>query len=233
MSAIVSLLDVATVFSLFNTTILKALCTSIEMFYDGQNCMQPDPWNDGNYSTPQTVLISDGQQFPQGQQYLAGDPQAMRYPILLQPPSSTPKVIGILFILYGLVSGLGVLSPLEPLLAGEGEASALRIPMINAVSSMVSAVTAILGGYWLINYQRRGVQLIILGILMSSALAFLTFFLGEDGGLGELLGDESAAFGILSVTQAIVTVVCGLIAAIPILTSSVGLDRSSLFSGLK
>jgi len=129
--------------------------------------------------------------------------------------------------------GLGVLSPLEPLLAGEGGASALRIPMINAVSSMVSAVTAILGGYWLINYQRRGVQLIILGILMSSALAFLTFFLGEDGGLGELLGDESAAFGILSVTQAIVTVVCGLIAAIPILTSSVGLDRSSLFSGLK
>ena len=195
--------------------------------------MQPDPWNDGNYSTPQTVLISDGQQFPQGQQYLAGDPQAMRYPILLQPPSSTPKVIGILFILYGLVSGLGVLSPLEPLLAGEGGASALRIPMINAVSSMVSAVTAILGGYWLINYQRRGVQLIILGILMSSALAFLTFFLGEDGGLGELLGDESAAFGILTVTQAIVTVVCGLIAAIPILTSSVGLDRSSLFSGLK
>ena len=195
--------------------------------------MQPDPWNDGNYSTPQTALISDGQQFPQGQQYLAGDPQAMRYPILLQPPSSTPKVIGILFILYGLVSGLGVLSPLEPLLAGEGGASALRIPMINAVSSMVSAVTAILGGYWLINYQRRGVQLIILGILMSSALAFLTFFLGEDGGLGELLGDESAAFGILSVTQAIVTVVCGLIAAIPILTSSVGLDRSSLFSGLK
>ncbi|MDA8610427.1 hypothetical protein N9L86_04410 [Euryarchaeota archaeon] len=195
--------------------------------------MQPDPWNDGNYSTPQTVLISDGQQFPQGQQYLAGDPQAMRYPILLQPPSSTPKVIGILFILYGLVSGLGVLSPLEPLLAGEGGASALRIPMINAVSSMVSAVTAILGGYWLINYQRRGVQLIILGILMSSALAFLTFFLGEDGGLGELLGDESAAFGILSVAQAIVTVVCGLIAAIPILTSSVGLDRSSLFSGLK
>ena len=105
--------------------------------------------------------------------------------------------------------------------------------MINAVSSMVSAVTAILGGYWLINYQRRGVQLIILGILMSSALAFLTFFLGEDGGFGELLGDESTAFGILSVTQAIVTVVCGLIAAIPILTSSVGLDRSSLFSGLK
>ncbi len=204
------------------------------MFYGGQNCMQPDPWNDGNYSTPQTVLISDGQQFPQGQQYLAGDPQAMRYPILLQPPSSTPKVIGILFIIYGLISGLGVLSPLEPLLAGEGGASALRIPMINAVSSMVSAVTAILGGYWLINYQRRGVQLIILGILMSSALAFLTFFLGEDGGLSEGLRiDESAAFGILSVTQAIVTVVCGLIAAIPILTSSVGLDRSSLFSGLK
>jgi hypothetical protein len=102
------------------------------------------------------------------------------------------------------------------------------------VSSLVSAVTAILGGYWLINYQRRGVQLIILGILMSSALVFLTYYLGEDGGLSEGLRiDESTAFGILSVTQAIVTVVCGLIAAIPILTSSVGLDRSSLFSGLK
>jgi uncharacterized membrane protein YozB (DUF420 family) len=158
----------------------------------------------------------------------------MAHPIYLPPPSSTPKVIGVLFILYGLVSGLGVLSPLEPLLAGEGGASALRIPMINAVSSLVSAVTAILGGYWLINYQRRGVQLIILGILMSSALVFLTYYLGEDGGLSEGLRiDESTAFGILSVTQAIVTVVCGLIAAIPILTSSVGLDRSSLFSGLK
>ena len=189
--------------------------------------MQPDPWNDGSYSTPQSE-----HQFPHAQQYLAGTPQAMEYPIYLPPPSSTPKVIGVLFILYGLVSGLGVLSPLEPLLAGEGGASALRIPMINAVSSLVSAVTAILGGYWLINYQRRGVQLIVVGILISTGLAFLTFFLGEDGGLGELLG-ESAAFGILSIAQAISAVVCGLIAAIPILTSSVGLDRSSLFSGLK
>jgi hypothetical protein len=34
MSAIVSLLEVATVFSLFNTTILKVLGTSIHMFSD-------------------------------------------------------------------------------------------------------------------------------------------------------------------------------------------------------
>lgn len=191
--------------------------------------MQPDPWGDGDYNTPQA-----GQQFPQAQQYLAGTPQAMAHPIYLQPPSSTPKVIGILFILYGLVSGLGILSPLEPLLAGEGGASALRIPLINAVSSMVSAVTAILGGYWLLNYQRRGVQVIILGIVISSALAFLTYYLGEDGGLSEGLQiDESTVFGILSAAQAIAAVMCGLVAAIPILTSSAGLDRSSLFSGLK
>ena len=182
----------------------------------------------------QTIPYQQPQQFPQGHQYLAGTPQAMAHPIYLQPPSSTPKIIGILFIIYGFISGLGVLSPLEPLLTGEGGASALRIPMINAVSSLVSAVTAILGGYWLINYQRRGVQLIVLGILISSALVFLTYFLGEDGGLGEVLRiDESTAFGILSVTLAIVSVVGGLIAAIPILTSSAGLDRSSLFSGLK
>lgn len=221
------------------------------MFNGGLSLMQPNPWDDGNYSTPQvgqqlpqqteiysglpqqTIPYQQPQQFPQGQQYLAGDPQAMGYPIFLQPPSSTPKVIGILFIIYGLISGLGIFSFAEPLLSDAGGSSAFLIAMINGLSSLISAVTAILGGYWLINYQRRGVHLIVVGILISTGLAFLTFFLGEDGGLGELLQNESAAFGILSIVQAISAVVCGLIAAIPILTSSVGLDRSSLFSGLK
>ena len=191
--------------------------------------MQPDPWDDGNYSMPQSE-----QQFPQAQQYLAGTPQAMEYPIYLPPPSSTPKIIGILFIIYGLISGLGVLSPLEPILTGDGGTLALQIAMITAVSALVLAGTSIVGGYWLTNYQRRGVQLIIVGILISSALTFLTYYLGDDGGLGESFRfEESTAFGILSVTLGIVTVVCGLFAAIPILTSSAGLDRSSLFSRLK
>ena len=34
--------------------------------------MQPNPWNDGSYSTPQSE-----QQFSQAQQYLAGNPQAI------------------------------------------------------------------------------------------------------------------------------------------------------------
>ena len=191
--------------------------------------MQPDPWDDGNYSMPQSE-----QQFPQAQQYLAGTPQAMEYPIYLPPPSSTPKIIGILFIIYGLISGLGVLSPLEPILTGDGGTLAFQIAMFTAVSSLVSAGTGILGGYWLTNYQRRGVHLIVVGILISSALTFLTYSIGDDGGLGESLQiDESTAFGILSVTLGIITVVCGLVAAIPILTSSAGLDRSSLFSRLK
>ena len=191
--------------------------------------MQPNPWDDGDYSIPQT-----GQQFPQGQQYLEGTPQSIGYPIYLQPPSSTPKIIGILFIIYGLINGLGVLSPLEPILTGDGGTLALQIAMITAVSSLVLAGTSIVGGYWLTNYQRRGVQLIIVGILISSALTFLTYYLGDDGGLGESFRvEESTAFGILSVTLGIVTVVCGLFAAIPILTSSAGLDRSSLFSRLK
>ena len=90
------------------------------------------------------------------------------------------------------------------------------------------------GGYWLMNYQRRGVHLIFLGILVSSALAMGNIFLGEVGEIDVAFGISTFAAQQLAATlQAISTVICGLIAVLPVLTSSVGLDRSSLFSGLK
>lgn len=201
--------------------------------------MQPNPWDDGYPSSPpngqQSGLQSNGMDsFPSNDQsYIAGTPQAPFQPILIQQPSATPKVIGVLFILYGLLSSLGVLAPFLEVGGTESE-SRLLVNAIVVLSSIISAVTAMVGGYWLMNYQRRGVHLIFLGILVSSALAMGNIFLGEVGEIDVTFGISTFAAQQLAATfQTISTVICGLIAVLPVLTSSVGLDRSSLFSGLK
>ena len=131
--------------------------------------MQQDPW--GSDFTEEV--------FPHDRQHLSGIPQQTVNghggQIFLQPPSVAPKAIGILFVIYGLISSLGVLSPFfetRDFLTGEVIEFPLMYDVLSVSGSVVAAFTAILGGVWLTQYQRRGIHLILLGVAVTSLLAF-------------------------------------------------------------
>ena len=188
--------------------------------------MQQDPW--GSDFTEEV--------FPHDRQHLSGIPQQTVNghggQIFLQPPSVAPKAIGILFVIYGLISSLGVLSPFfetRDFLTGEVIEFPLMYDVLSVSGSVVAAFTAILGGVWLTQYQRRGIHLILLGVAVTSLLAFASIFLGYDGGLSSVIDNKSATLKLLAVGQTITAVMCGLLAAIPIMIGAPGLDNSSLF----
>jgi hypothetical protein len=89
------------------------------------------------------------------------------------------------------------------------------------------------GGSWMTQYKRKGIHLVLIGILVSYFVNILGVFLGGDGGLGLLFENESAVIAIFAVVQGICSVICGLLVAIPLMTSAPGLDDSSLFRRLK
>ena len=75
--------------------------------------------------------------------------------------------------------------------------------------------------------------MILLGVAITSILSLSSIYLGFDGGLSSTVGSKSATLKILAVGQTITAVMCGLLAAIPIMIGAPGLDKSSLFSRLK
>ena len=104
--------------------------------------MQPNPWDDGEYSSSDVLMedsavageINSGDEvhyhapetqsnFPQADRpssILVGSPQQVHMPmgqqvVYLQQQSSSSKVIGILLILLGAFSSLGFLNLLIPI----------------------------------------------------------------------------------------------------------------------
>ena len=82
----------------------------------------------------------------------------------------------------------------------------------------------------MMNYQRKGVYLVLIGILSGFLFSIILSFTGstdvaaQDTGLNESVV-SSIAVGISAVCSA----VCGLIVAIPLMISNNGLDDSKLF----
>ena len=187
------------------------------------------PWDDG-MSTPQNAP----------EPMIVGLPQQMVQPmgqqiIYVQQPSSSPKILGIFVIIWGAISFLGLfalfLPQVDPLTGEE-----IVVPFIalalQAANSVLVAFTCVVGGYWMTEYQRRGIHLALLGIGLSFMLGLATVLVGGDGGLGNFLGDE-AAFAFFAIVEGICSVICGLLVAIPLMNSAQGLDNSSLLSPLK
>jgi hypothetical protein len=94
----------------------------------------------------------------------------------------------------------------------------------------------------LVNYQRRGVHLLFIAILVSSALGGLELStidevydqMLEDGDLAQeeydlIMNNPEIVTGIGMIFVALCGGMCGLIAAIPLMVSNNGLDKSSLF----
>lgn len=167
----------------------------------------------GNVPTMQTVVQ------PYGQVLMVG------------PPSGSAKVIGVLGIIAGGFSLLGMLGgflPQQDPMTGEELVVPGAVIAINAVNSLISAVAFGLGGWWLLNYERRGIHLMWAGLVAGFVLSIVSVLAGGDGGLSSIFG-EGAALGIISGFTLICNGICAVIIAIPLMISNHGLDDSKLF----
>ena len=188
--------------------------------------MQSDPLDDLTTQDSGQEILIDGQPA----QISTGFGSQV---IMLQQPSSASKVIGILLIIWG---GLNTVFLLLAML-GWSDAEVRQQQGIdslgiglNVASGGVSIATSIIGGIWMLNYQRKGVYLVLLGIIIGFIFSIVLSFTGstdvaaQDAGLNESVV-SSIAVGVSAVCSA----VCGLIVAIPLMISNNGLDDSKLF----
>jgi uncharacterized oligopeptide transporter (OPT) family protein len=150
-------------------------------------------------------------------------------------------VIGILCVLWGL---FGLVSSGLNLLGVLGYETSQPILLAVYGGGLAVGVATIAGGVMLVNYQRRGVHLLFIAILVFWALAGLELTTAddadaydqmlEDGDLSQeeydfIIDNSGIAVKIGMIFVALCGGMCGLIAAIPLMVSNNGLDKSSLF----
>ena len=160
--------------------------------------------------------------------------------IMVQQPSGAAKVIGVLIIISGC---FGVMSGLMDIV-GSLSYSSVVIPLIIAILGLAGSAASVLGGYWMTNYERRGVQLVLITVLVGFIAASASSFIMGDIMLEEIDNgnmtqedyDATQVFGgailggIMIAVSAVCYGICGLIVAIPLMSANGGLDDSSLFS---
>lgn len=189
-----------------------------------QNYQQPSPFES---ERPDSLIVGSVQNFnnPMGQQV-----------IYMQTTSSSPKVIGIFVIIWGAISLLGSLLNLVPVtdpITGEEVIVPQIAVIINFVNALFVGITCLLAGFWMTQYKRKGIHLAFVSLFFSYFFGLAAVYFGGDGGLGDLLGNDSAVLTLVAVIQGICSIICGLIVAIPLIGSAYGLDDSSLFNPLK
>ena len=151
--------------------------------------------------------------------------------IMLQPPSNASKIIGICCIIVGAFNILSLLGYLfipqvDPLTNEEISVSTSSF-IITLISGLISIITLCVGGYMMVNFQRRGIFIIIGGIIFGFILSTISVMMGDFDGWGESVGvSDTAANGILVGVQALCNVLCGVIVAIPLMIANNGLDDS-------
>ena len=184
--------------------------------------MESDPWGGVKPEHKSLEPSIDGTvASPQG----AFDGQV----IMLQPPSNASKIIGICCIIVGVFNVLSLLGYLflpqvDPITNEEIIVSTSSF-IISMVSGLVSIVTLCVGGYMMVNFQRKGVYLIIGGIVFGFLLSTISVMMGDFDGWGESVGvSDTAANGILVGVQALCNVLCGVIVAIPLMIANNGLE---------
>ena len=198
---------------------------------------QPKP--DEATAVPQSVSISQGFAPMNSATLLSGTTQMPAGEVIyLQPPSSAPRVIGILVIIYAVVVGLllNLLSLRVSVITGNGTSMAIDL------GNLAAGVATLVGGVMLTKYERRGVMLLLAAIVVSTLIGVGQFSMAEDLYAQMLEGGEmtqeeydlvmeqnSLIQGIGTVMCVVFGGVCGLIVAIPLMISNNGLDSSKLF----
>ena len=176
------------------------------------------------------------QGMPQPQQIIinpnTGLPQNV---IIIQEPSSGPKVVGILVILWGAFSILGELIGIGDTLELGGIFIGMSVVNVGIAAGFVA------GGIMMTNYQKRGVHLSL--IIVLSAIVGIFVIMMMPGILDDVAEDENLTeeeregldeftgtiMGVGAIFVVVCNGICGLIIAIPLMISNNGLDNSSLF----
>ena len=181
---------------------------------------------DGFAPMNQGALLTGTTQMPTGQL------------IYLQPPSGAAKVVGILVVIYGVL--LGVFANLFNIL-GSFELGNTVFIVLDVVNILLGVATVV-GGIMLMNYQRRGVMLLLLVVALSTAVGIGQLSMVDQAyeqmlEEGDISQEEYDAIQnvdglIQGVGIALVlfcNATCGLLVAIPLMVSNNGLDESKLF----
>ncbi len=209
--------------------------------------MQPDDSNVGGISD--SVISGDVhhhhyaqqpgivQPQPQPQQIMinpnTGLPQNV---IVIQQPSSAPKVVGILLIIFGVLGiGQEVINIGDTLSFG-------GLFIVLSLVNLAASAGYITGGVMMTNYQKRGVHLALIVLVVSTivgvaSLTMMPEMLNEVADEQDLTQEErdtldayaGTVVGIGAVFLIVCNSACGLIIAIPLMVSNSGLDDSSLF----
>ena len=183
---------------------------------------------------PETIPISAGFSTMQNGAMLSGmaemPPGQM---IFLGPPSSAPKVVGIILIIFAALSTLGFLTITGPVidpLSGEELDYPTSARIVDGISTTLGVIGFGIAGYLLINYKENGVWIAVGVVSAQFVLGVLsTYFGAHDGGLSDLVGDERA-FALNVVIQLFCSAMCGLIVAIPLFVSNNGFDNRTVYS---
>lgn len=215
--------------------------------------MQPNPWDDpsdaelppvmqdsvvgGDVHTGD-VIHNHYSSNEQPAQILVGMPQSTvadpygQQMYALQPRSSASKVIGIFVVILGVLNVLGAIGAFIPArdpITGELVEMSTSVFAVNFVNSLAGSVFFILGGIWMTQYKRKGVNLVLLGVGVSFVLAMASTGLGGDPILNSLFGNP-AALAVEATMNTVCSLICGLIVAIPLMNGAAsGLDDSRLF----
>ena len=196
-------------------------------------------FEDAAGSPPQPVSISEGfAPMNQGTMLTGTTQMPTGQLIYLQPPSSAAKVVGILVVIYGVLFGVigSVLNLFGNLQLGNS------MLIVFDVITFLIGVATVVGGVMLINYQRRGVMLLLLVIGLSAAVGVGQLTMVDDIydqmlDEGDLTREEYDALqevggivqGVGMVMVVFCNAICGLMVAIPLMVSNNGLDESKLF----
>ena len=178
-----------------------------------------------------SVMISGEPQTMAPNQQIYGAQQQM---ILLQQPSSAPKVIGIFVIIYGALNALGGLLGLftGAFLSGSQVAGGDEISIQLVLFSLLSmgfGIGFILTGVQINNRKKIGVQLSWILIALSLVIGIVQTMLTSTDDL-EAAGFDSGAFYALQIGgQVVCNAICGLLVAIPLMVSNSMMDDSSLW----
>lgn len=189
--------------------------------------------------------VESAQQEPIPSVMISGEPESMTAPqqmygtqqqmILMQQPSSAPKVIGIFVIIYGALNALSglvglfggaLLSGVETELGGDGSASLMLI--IFSAIGIIFGIGFIICGTQINQRKRIGIQIawILIAISMVLGLVQTAFVPVDLEGTGM---SESLYYGVQIGGQVVCNAICGLIVAIPLMVNNGMLDDSSLW----
>jgi len=183
-----------------------------------------------NEAIPSVMISGEPQTMPTTQQ-MYGAQQQM---ILLQQPSSAPKVIGIFVIIWGALNAVGGLLGLftgaflpDSQVVG-GDEFSIQLVLFSLLG-MGFGIGFIITGVQINNRKKIGVQLSWILIALSLVLGVVQTMLTPTDDL-EAVGFDSGAFYALQIGgQVVCNVICGLLVAIPLMVSNSMMDDTSLW----